>query len=107
MTTETDGPWTLAVDIGSATTTAAISRRGQLQGFSSDGVDHFLSIPSDIACTDRGEVVVGELARREALFAPERAERSPKVSVGEQQLLLGDHSVPVTEVMAALLRRVL
>ena len=107
MTTVESTPWTLAVDIGSGTTTAAISRNGQLQSVGSDGVGQFLSIPSAVACTDRGEILAGELAQREAVFAPERAERSPKPSVGEQLVLLDDHAVPVSTLVAALLRRVL
>ena len=97
--------WRLGIDFGTSATVAAVAR---------DGVAHVVDIesngssrlPSSVYLTEDDEILVGTAAIHQAVFGPERFEPTPKRAFGEGEIFLGDHLVPVTELAAAVFRRV-
>ena len=63
-------------------------------------------LPSSVFLSLDGQILVGTAAQHQAVFAPERYEPTPKRVLGEGELFLGDRLVPVSELAAAVLRRV-
>lgn len=97
--------WTLAIDFGTTNTAAAYCRDGErpVPVRLSDRADQ---MPSAVYWSDAGPRV-GTEAVRSARLRPDLFERAPKRRIGEGSIQLGDADVPVTDVVAAVLRHVL
>jgi actin-like ATPase involved in cell morphogenesis len=97
--------WQLGVDFGTSYTVAAIATEGSVTivDVESNGRSR---MPSSVFVSQEGEILVGTAAQHQAVFAPERYEPTPKRALGEGELFLGDDLVPVTDLVAAVLRRV-
>ena len=103
MTRAADG-WELGIDFGTSYTVAAIA--------SSDGVTVLdiesngqSRMPSSVFYTESGEILVGSAAQHQSAFAPERFEATPKRSIADGEIFLGDDMVGVTTLVAAVLRK--
>ncbi len=98
-------PWTLGIDFGTTFTVGAIGQEGSRRtiDIESDGSSR---MPSAVLLDEAGDLVVGQSAVHQAPFYPDRFEATPKRSVGEGTLLLGDRLVTVTEAIAAVIGRV-
>jgi actin-like ATPase involved in cell morphogenesis len=96
--------YSLAVDFGTSFTVAAIANGDGPRLVDVEG-DGSCRLPSAVWLDDDGGLVVGNAARHQSVFAPDRYEPTPKRVVGEGDVLLGDRLVPVAEVVAAVLRR--
>ena len=97
--------WQLGVDLGTTNTVAAV-RRGEsvtTVDIESSGSSR---MPSSVFLTETGELLVGTAAAHQAVFSPERFEPTPKRAIGEGEIFLGDRLVPVTELIAGILKRV-
>jgi Hsp70 protein len=106
--TESDrhgSPWVLAVDFGTSSTAAAIGRDG---GAELVGVDGGLPrMLSNVFWQEStGRLLLGDVADHASAQAPWCFERSPKVKLGQQFMLLGDRRVRVSEAVGAVLGRV-
>ncbi|GAA4528699.1 Hsp70 family protein [Amycolatopsis samaneae] len=95
----------LSVDLGTSNTVAVLSAHGMPPRVVE--VDGSANMPSAIFATEEGTIMVGRDAERRARLDPTRFEPNPKRRIDEQTLLLGTDVVPVTEALAAILRRVL
>ena len=95
----------LSVDLGTSNTVAVLSAHGRPPRVVE--VDGSANMPSAIFATEEGTIMVGRDAERRARLDPTRFEPNPKRRIDEQTLLLGTDVVPVTEALAAILRRVL
>ncbi len=97
--------WRLGIDFGTSFTVAAVAVGNQVEviDVESDGRSR---LPSAVFLTEDGEILVGTRAQHQSVFAPERFEPTPKRSIGEGELFLGDRLVPVEELIAAVFRRV-
>jgi actin-like ATPase involved in cell morphogenesis len=97
--------WQLGIDFGTSYTVAAVATEGNVTvvDVESNGRSR---MPSSVFISQDGEVLVGTAAQHQAVFAPERYEPTPKRALGEGDLFLGDDLVPVTDLVAAVLRRV-
>ena len=95
--------WTLVVDFGTTSTTAALVDGGAVTPLDLDGGPH---MPSAVRRTDDGDLVAGVGADRSG-WAPETIDRNPKCSVGIGHLVLGGKRVEVADAVAAVLRAVL
>lgn len=97
--------WVLAIDFGTANTTAAHAGDGAApQPLTVDGLPSLLS---GVAADSDGRLVVGQAARSQAYLHPERAERAPKRAlVAGGDVILGDQAVKPAELAAAVLRTV-
>jgi len=97
--------WQLGIDFGTSYTVAAIAqgRNVTVIDVESNGRSR---MPSSVFLNQDGKILVGTAAQHQASFAPERYEPTPKRSLGEGELFLGDRLVPVTELAAAVIRRV-
>ncbi len=101
--TDTDG-WTLAVDVGTSRTAGAVWSGGRVAPLEIEGNRW---MPSTVAVTDEGTLVVGQAAAAVASARPDRAERAPKRNVGSPvPMVLGEHSVRTTDAFAALMSAV-
>ncbi|MPZ83438.1 MAG: Hsp70 family protein [Actinophytocola sp.] len=94
----------LSVDLGTSNTVAVLSAHGRPPRVVE--VDGAATMPSAAFAADGGNLVVGRDAERRARLDPARFEPNPKRRVDEGTLLLGDVVVPVTDALAAVLRRV-
>jgi len=96
--------WQLAIDFGTSATVAAACDAGvvSLVDLESNGR---VRIPSGVFLTEAGDFLVGTSAMHQAVFAPERYEPTPKRLVGEGSVFLGDRLVPISELIAAILKR--
>ncbi|SFB37537.1 Hsp70 protein [Amycolatopsis marina] len=94
----------LSVDLGTSNTVAVLSAHGRPSRVVE--VDGSATMPSAVFAEEDGTLMVGRDAERRARLDPTRFEPNPKRRVDEQTLLLGDDVVPVTEALAAVLRRV-
>ncbi len=98
------GGWTLAIDFGTSFTTAAILADGRAELLEFDNSRY---LPSAVFLDDDGQLLVGRHALNRAEVFPERVERCPKRAlVAGPAVRLGGQDVPVTDLVAALLRRV-
>jgi actin-like ATPase involved in cell morphogenesis len=95
----------LSVDLGTSNTVAVLSAHGMPPRVVE--VDGSANMPSAVFATEEGTIMVGRDAERRARLDPTRFEPNPKRRIDEQTLLLGTDVVPVTEALAAILRRVL
>ncbi|MEV0681518.1 Hsp70 family protein [Actinosynnema sp. NPDC050436] len=95
----------LSVDLGTSNTVAVLAAHGRPPRVVE--VDGSATMPSAVYCEEDGTLVVGRDAERRARLDPSRFEPNPKRRVDDGALLLGDNVVPVTEALAAVLRRVL
>jgi actin-like ATPase involved in cell morphogenesis len=95
----------LSVDLGTSNTVAVLSAHGRPPRVVE--VDGSANMPSAVFATEEGTIMVGRDAERRARLDPTRFEPNPKRRIDEQTLLLGTDVVPVTEALAAILRRVL
>ncbi|WP_158840350.1 Hsp70 family protein [Saccharothrix deserti] len=95
----------LSVDLGTSNTVAVLSAHGRPPRVVE--VDGSATMPSAVYCEEDGTLVVGRDAERRARLDPARFEPNPKRRVDDGVLLLGSNVVPVTDALAAVLRRVL
>ncbi len=95
----------LSVDLGTSNTVAVLSAHGRPPRVVE--VDGSANMPSAVFATEEGTIMVGRDAERRARLDPTRFEPNPKRRIDEQTLLLGTDVIPVSEVLAAILRRVL
>lgn len=95
----------LSVDLGTSNTVAVLSAHGRPPRVVE--VDGSANMPSAVFATEDGTIMVGRDAERRARLDPTRFEPNPKRRIDEQTLLLGTDVIPVSEVLAAILRRVL
>jgi hypothetical protein len=95
----------LAIDFGTSNTVAALRVDGGAPRLLS--VDGWPVLPSAVWLSPEGVLVVGRDAERPARLDPARFEPNPKRRVDEGEVLLGDTVVPVVDLVAAVLRRVL
>ncbi|MBV9820147.1 MAG: Hsp70 family protein [Solirubrobacterales bacterium] len=97
--------WVLAVDFGTSSTAAAIGRDG---GAELVGVDGGLPrMLSNVFWQESiGRLLLGDVADHASAQAPWCFERSPKVKLGQQYMLLGDERVRVSEAVGAVIGRV-
>jgi len=94
----------LSVDLGTSNTVAVLSAHGRPPRVVE--VDGSATMPSAAFADEDGNLTVGREAERRARLDPSRFEPNPKRRIDEGTLLLGDTVVPVTDVLAAVLRRV-
>ncbi|HEV7648360.1 MAG TPA: Hsp70 family protein [Actinophytocola sp.] len=94
----------LSVDLGTSNTVAVLAAHGLPPRVVE--VDGSATMPSASFAAEDGGLVVGRDAERRARLDPARFEPNPKRRVDEGTLLLGDVVVPVTDALAAVLRRV-
>jgi molecular chaperone DnaK len=97
--------WELGIDFGTSYTVAAVAKDGHVStvDVESNGRSR---LPSSVFLSLDGEILVGTAAQHQAVFAPERYEPTPKRVLGEGELFLGDRVVPVSELAAAVLKKV-
>lgn len=95
----------LSVDLGTSNTVAVLATDGRPPRVVD--VDGSATMPSAVFADEDGTIMVGRDAERRARLDPTRFEPNPKRRVDEQTLLLGTDVVPVSEALAAVLRRVL
>ncbi|MFI9006298.1 Hsp70 family protein [Actinosynnema sp. NPDC053489] len=95
----------LSVDLGTSNTVAVLAAHGRPPRVVE--VDGSATMPSAVYCEEDGTLVVGRDAERRARLDPARFEPNPKRRVDDGVLLLGDNVVPVSDALAAVLRRVL
>jgi hypothetical protein len=97
-------PYQLVIDLGTCHTVAVVRRAGQApRPLLFDGSP---LLPSGVYRDVDGALSVGRDAERLSLLTPSRYEPYPKRCVDDGVVLLGDAPVPVVELLAALLRRV-
>lgn len=97
--------WQLGIDFGTSYTVAAVATEGSVTvvDVESNGRSR---MPSSVFLSQDGEILVGSAAQHQAVFSPERYEPTPKRALGQGELFLGDDLIPVTDLVAAVLRRV-
>lgn len=95
----------LSVDLGTSNTVAVLATDGRPPRVVD--VDGSATMPSAVFAGEDGTIMVGRDAERRARLDPTRFEPNPKRRVDEQTLLLGTDVLPVSEALAAVLRRVL
>ncbi len=98
-------PWELGIDFGTSYTVAAVAIDGNVTTVDVEANGRS-RLPSSVFLSLDGQILVGTAAQHQAVFAPERYEPTPKRVLGEGELFLGDRLVPVSELAAAVLRRV-
>jgi Ethanolamine utilization protein EutJ (predicted chaperonin) len=94
----------LAIDFGTSNTVAALLVDGQAPRTVTFDASPLL--PSAVYLSPDGQVTVGRDAQRLARLDPTRFEPNPKRRIDDGDVLLGDHVVPVVEIIAAVLRAV-
>ncbi|EWC58301.1 molecular chaperone protein [Actinokineospora spheciospongiae] len=94
----------LSVDLGTSNTVAVLSAHGRPPRVIE--VDGSATMPSAVFAAEDGGLVVGRDAERRARLDPSRFEPNPKRRIDDGTLLLGDTVVPVSEALAAVLKRV-
>jgi actin-like ATPase involved in cell morphogenesis len=94
----------LAIDLGSANTVAVLrGSDGQLRPVLFDGSE---LLPSAVYADPGGTLIVGRDAERLARTDPGALEPNPKRRIDDGELLLGQRTVAVPDVLAAVLKRV-
>lgn len=94
----------LAVDFGTSNTVAALGIDGGAPRLVT--IDGSPLVPSSVFLTDDGVLAVGRDADRQARIDPSRYEPNPKRRIDDGFILLGSQAMPVTRVIAEVLRRV-
>ncbi|MFC0545542.1 Hsp70 family protein [Kutzneria chonburiensis] len=95
----------LSIDVGTSNTVAVLAVPGQQPRVVE--VDGAATMPSAVYADEDGVILVGRDAERQARMDPTRFEPTPKRRIDDGALLLGGSVVPVTDALAAVLRRVL
>lgn len=95
----------LSVDVGTSNTVAVLAAHGQQPRVVE--VDGAATMPSAVYADEEGVILVGRDAERQARLDPTRFEPNPKRRIDDGVLELGGSLVPVTDALAAVLRRVL
>jgi actin-like ATPase involved in cell morphogenesis len=95
----------LSVDLGTSNTVAVLAAHGLEPRVVE--VDGAATMPSAVYADEEGVILVGRDAERQARMDPTRFEPNPKRRIDDGALLLGGSVVPVTDLLAAVLRRVL
>lgn len=94
----------LAIDFGTAHTVAVIRRAGrEPRPLLFDGSP---LMPSGICADSDGRLLTGRDALHAGLATPGAFEPHPKRCIDEGTVLLGEHEIPVTDLLGAVLRRV-
>jgi hypothetical protein len=96
--------WTLAIDFGTSSTSAAMARGALVEPVPVEGLPSILSTvfwhePSH-------QLLLGEAADNAAALAPWCFEPYPKRRLGDEFMRLGDERVRVTDAVGAIMRRV-
>ncbi|MDQ3403093.1 MAG: Hsp70 family protein [Actinomycetota bacterium] len=94
----------LSVDLGTSNTVAVLSAHDRPPRVIN--VDGAAMMPSAVYAMEDGQLIAGREAERRARLDPSRFEPNPKRRIDDGSLLLGDAVVPVTEALAAVLRKV-
>jgi molecular chaperone DnaK len=97
--------WGLGIDFGTSYTVGSVSHNGTATVIDVESSGR-ARIPSAVFLAQDDTILVGTAAQHQAVFAPERYEPTPKRSIGEGELFLGDRLVTITDLIAAVLRRV-
>ncbi|MET7396429.1 Hsp70 family protein [Dactylosporangium sp. NPDC005572] len=93
---------TLGIDVGTFSTVAVLGLDGgRAVSLQFDGSP---LLPSAVCLTDGG-LVAGRAALEAARGRPDAFEPHPKARIGDAQVQLGPHTVPVADLLAAVLRR--
>jgi len=95
----------LAIDFGTTTTVAAVRAEGSPPRLVA--IDGSPLLPSSVFLTESGTLTVGRDADRQARLDPSRYEPNPKRRIDDGEVMLGVSALPVVELIAAVLRRVL
>ncbi|BCJ37828.1 hypothetical protein Athai_53310 [Actinocatenispora thailandica] len=94
----------LGIDYGTSNTVAVLAwPDGRARPLLFDGSP---VLPSAVCAGADGTLITGQEAARAARLAPERFEPNPKRRIDELDVLLGDRTYPLSELVAATLRRV-
>jgi Hsp70 protein len=93
----------LCADFGTSNTVAVLHQDGRSVPLLFDGSP---LLPSAVYLAADAELLVGRDAERSAGMAPERLEPNPKRRIDDGTAWLGDRELPVAEMIAAVLRRV-
>ena len=94
----------LCIDFGTSNTAAVLHRGGRPVPLLFDGSP---LLPSAVYLADNAELLVGTDAERSARVTPEGLEPNPKRRIDDGTVWLGDRELPVVELIAAVLRRVI
>jgi Hsp70 protein len=106
MANDATSGWLLAIDFGTTNTTAAVAAADG-SGATVLEIENSRYLPSVVYRDDTGQLITGKSAVRQAVTFPERAERVPKRALAAAgHVVLGEATVPVTDLVAAVLRRV-
>ncbi|WP_326553500.1 Hsp70 family protein [Micromonospora sp. NBC_01813] len=98
-----DAGFHLGLDYGTTNTVALLRwPDGRVRPLLVDGSP---LLPSAVFAADDGSLLVGRDAERAARSEPARFEPNPKRHIDAGTVLLGEHAVPVVDLMAAALRR--
>lgn len=95
----------LAIDFGTSNTVAAVRTTPGTPGRLLT-IEGWPLLPSAVWLAPDQTLVVGREAERQARLDPSRYEPNPKQRIDDVEVLLGSTVVPVTELIAAVLRRV-
>jgi actin-like ATPase involved in cell morphogenesis len=94
------GAWTLAIDFGTTSSSAAVANGG-LELVEVAGAPR---VPSAVLADRDGSLVAGDIAVRQGAGAPDRVERTPKRRIGDRVVVLGDQQLAPADLAAAVLR---
>lgn len=98
-----NGETIVGIDLGTTNSEVAAYTDGGVRVLGPDGTQ---ILPSCVALTPDGEVIVGEAARNQQLLYPERTVRSIKRKMGsDATVTLGDQRFTPTEISSLILRR--
>jgi actin-like ATPase involved in cell morphogenesis len=97
--------WQLGIDFGTSYTVTAVARNGSVSVVDVE-VNGNMRLPSCVYLNEDGQILVGTKALAQAVFGPERFEPTPKRAIGEGEIFLGDRLIAVTELAAAVFRKV-
>jgi actin-like ATPase involved in cell morphogenesis len=97
--------WQLGIDFGTSYTVAAVAKNGSVTVVDVESNGN-MRLPSCVYLNEDDVILVGTKASAQAVFGPERFEPTPKRALGEGEIFLGERLVEVTELAAAVLRKV-
>jgi actin-like ATPase involved in cell morphogenesis len=97
--------WHLGIDFGTSYTVASVARENDISVIDVESSGR-ARIPSAVFLAQDDTILVGTAAQHQAVFAPDRFEPTPKRSLGDGEIFLGDRLIAVTDLVAAVLRRV-